>query len=260
MVVFNFPEGDTLLNQQRTESYYSFKRNYNPDASQKGFRTSFKNVTRRPSYIKRVMGLPGDSLHITNGVLWVNGKVQPFNEATIRKYNAIGGNGDSILNALNIVPYNQYQYKKTILYEFSINVINQHPKLSEYFEPFVLEKNSQDPNIFPHEYTFRYNNDQIGPLIIPKKGIPIELTPKNIALYARLIDVYEENKLEITNGQILINGKKSNSYTPKMNYYWVMGDNQPHSYDSRYWGFLPENHIIGVSRWHYHVKKKKRVM
>ena len=256
LIVFNFPEGDTLLNQQRTESYYSFKRNYNPKASRKGFRTSYKNVTHRPSYIKRVMGLPGDSLQIADGILKVNGATQHFNEATIRKYIAINSDGDSILNALNVVPYNHYQYKKTTLYEFSIDVINQHSILREYFEPFVLEKNSQDPNIFPHEYAFRYNYDHIGPLLIPQKGMSIELTPHNIAIYARLIDVYEENELEVRDGQIYINGKKCNSYTPKMNYYWVMGDNQPHSYDSRYWGFLPENHIIGVSRWHYHISKK----
>ncbi|WP_438945105.1 signal peptidase I, partial [Sediminibacterium sp.] len=99
---------------------------------------------------------------------------------------------------------------------------------------------------FPNdEANFPWTLDNYGPLTIPQKGKAIALAPNNIALYRRLITVYEQNTLEEKNGQYIINGQITNQYIPKYNYYWMMGDNRHRSQDSRFWGFVPETHIVG---------------
>ena len=94
--------------------------------------------------------------------------------------------------------------------------------------------------------SFLWNKDNFGPVAVPKKGQTVSLTLNNLPLYSRIIIAYEGNKLEIRDGKIFINGKKTNSFTFILDYFWVMGDYRPHSFDSRYWGFVPDNHIIGI--------------
>ncbi|NQV02561.1 MAG: signal peptidase I, partial [Bacteroidia bacterium] len=102
-----------------------------------------------------------------------------------------------------------------------------------------------DPNIFPHDSVFRWNVDNFGPVVVPKKGMTISLTQENLPLYQRIIDVFENNDLDMRNNIIYINGEQAGSYTFKMDYFWLMGDNRHNSTDSRYWGFVPEDHIVG---------------
>jgi signal peptidase I len=106
-------------------------------------------------------------------------------------------------------------------------------------------KGNFDPDIFPHSPDYAWNVDNFGPLYIPKKGITVNLSLKNLPIYERIIGVYERNDLKVKNGQILINGKPATQYTFKLDYYWMMGDNRHKSADSRYWGFVPIDHVVG---------------
>jgi signal peptidase I len=112
-------------------------------------------------------------------------------------------------------------------------------------KPIYEKPNEFDPSIFPYSKTLKWNLDNVGPVWIPSKGTPVKIDTSNIGLYERIIGVYENNDLRVEGDKIIINGVPADSYTFKMDYYWMMGDSRHRSADSRYWGFVPEDHVVG---------------
>ncbi len=257
VVVFHFPEGDTVATKIPNASYYELIRDYGRKRVWSDKR-NFGNIISRPvdkceNYIKRCIGIPGDELKIIQGQVYVNGKTQKHFDGMQYKY-LIETNGTSInpraLERLHISEADRHEGQLSN----ARYVLPMTDKVAGKIKNFanvksvtkILEEPGKwNPEIFPSDERFSWNVDNFGPITIPKKGETIALTTDNLPLYRRIIDVYEENELEVKDNVIKINGKVTTSYTFKMDYYWMMGDNRHNSQDSRFWGFVPEDHVVG---------------
>ena len=204
---------------------------------------------QRQLLVKRIAGMPGDEVELRSGDLYVNGRriPAPAHGTTLWtvRLNA-GSSATGVLKQLGLPP--DYVLGGRTLHDLPLNaaLAEQLRKLPE-----VAGVSRRDPvigspaNIFPFSPNFRWNNDDYGPLRVPGKGDTVGLTAFTLPLYDRIISRYEHNVVEVSGGELLVNGQAATRYTIKQNYYFVLGDSRDGSSDSRYWGFVPKDQVVG---------------
>jgi signal peptidase I len=264
-VVFNFPGGDTVVHADGFESanpYYDIKRRAALGSIEDkmvlsdptNYPVVVHPVDKSDNYIKRCVGIAGDMLQVKKDVVYINNvqeSVPPNSEANYIVTTTVALDQDVMKDEYN-VDYDKGDYSLTgnKMNEYRILLTakaKDNMLKNKLASTVVLDEayNGGGGDVFPYDTLHKWTREDFGPVWIPKKGMPLQLANENYALYERAIRVYEKNDFYQKDGKFYLNGKEVTSYTFKMDYYWMMGDNRQGSQDSRYWGFVPEDRVVG---------------